>query len=105
MDAGSRKLKDFCMPALRKTALISGWSAMIVAILGAREGRSVMSSSWVEVPGREEARAASRSARRPVMMRCFPRAWKRQARASPMPDVPPMRRMVENEDVILRQEY
>jgi hypothetical protein len=45
MEAESKKLKDFCMPALRKTVLISGWSAMIVAILGAREGKSVMSSS------------------------------------------------------------
>jgi hypothetical protein len=39
------------------------------------------------------------------MMRCLPRAWKQRARASPIPDVPPMRRMVENEDVILREGY
>ena len=53
------------------------------------------------MPSSSFARASSLSARRPAMMTFLPRVWKRRAKASPMPEVAPMMRMVLSFEVMV----
>jgi len=91
----------FIMPALMNTVSMSNVLSSSSTFPG-RAAKSVM-SSW-RASTRDPRLCCSaerRSCRRPATMRCFPRVWNRLAKPSPRPEVAPMRRTVDIEEVMV----
>jgi len=82
------------MPALWMTALRVGWSvASCVATLRMSAGSSML-RTMEAMPGLAAVVSSRTCLRRPAMMTLLPSLWKASARPRPIPEPPPVMRMV-----------
>jgi DNA-binding HxlR family transcriptional regulator len=82
------------MPALWMTVLRAGKSAMSLAAKARMLAASSMSRTAENMPGLAATVSSSTCLRRPAMMTWLPSLWKASARPRPIPEPPPVMRMV-----------
>ena len=86
---GERQSSARMMPAMATSTFTSGCSAMTRADADAMLSASAVSIRTVWIPGCSAAIRSSSSRRRPPTMTVLPAAWRRRARARPIPLVAP----------------
>ncbi|CAO5165372.1 hypothetical protein FAIPA1_260050 [Frankia sp. AiPs1] len=82
------------MPALLTRTLSPGWLAATVSRARAIESGSATSRLSASMPGCSAMISSRRSLRRPATITLLPASKRRRARPSPMPEVPPVIRIV-----------
>src|SRR6185312_2665520 len=82
------------MPAAVISTLTAGWSRSTTERRSSIEAGSSTSSGRPMMPGCVSEMDSRSSRRRPVTMTVLPAAWRRRPRPRPMPEVPPVMRMV-----------
>jgi len=82
------------MPALWMTTLRAGWSSVSLAATFLMSAGSSMLRVMEAMPGLAPVVSSRTDLRRPAMMTLLPSLWRDSARARPMPEPPPVMRMV-----------